>query len=240
MVSIRMGRSSSSDYATLQAASELTGVSTQTIKYWAKSDLVRKRKDGIDRKLRYSVEDLLIMKEQQRQRRTDPTAAAGIAERALLLAERADRHLRELLSVLGLDGAVLDASEDAIRELYSQADRLAESDLKFVTSIEILEWAKRLLRMNSQYLRLVEQATGDPSPWKPFLRLAERLLVESEENLMREFDAPMTAALGYLDFARRVLLGSIAEIRGGSAEQPIGQRTRDHAVDELVSLIYMV
>jgi len=235
-----MGRSSSNDYETLQAASALTGASTQTIKYWVKSGLVRKRKGGVDRRHLYSVEDLLALMAQKHKRRVDPVTAAATAERALLVAERADRHLRELLSVLGLDGAVLDVSEDAIRELYSQADRLAESDIRYVTSIEMLEWAKRLLKMNSQYLRLVEQATGDPKPWKPFLRLVERLLVESEGNLMREFDAPMTAALGYLDFARRVLLGSIAEIRGGAAEQPVGQRTRDHAVDELISLIYLV
>jgi hypothetical protein len=82
-------------------------------------------------------------------------------------------RLDELGKLLGLDVAVLPVDEDSVMSHYLGVKEALEH--KDFSLEEVLHFANELRSVDENYLRMVQEYTADPEPWRSFYELGLKL-----------------------------------------------------------------
>lgn len=135
--------------------------------------------------------------------KTDYSSILNLAIRAYMKADAAEKRVREMADLLGLDAEPLESDEGSIVTLYENVKkRLSEKPP--VDALEVRILARRLHGISEEYLRLVEHYTCDDEPWRSYLELAGYLSVNAPRSYFPA-DQELATAYGYLEAARRHL-----------------------------------
>ncbi len=163
---------SDEDLVTVEEAAFLAQVSTKTIRTWMNNGIIDRFKKPGTHRLFFRRKDMMSLAELKAEG-FDPARIRHMAIRAIVKAKRCEELLESLTTYLGFSFTHLDDSEEAILLLYTRANQLLESGPRHV--VEDLDWAKRFLSLNEEYLMAVRLHTGDSEPWKLFLAVIRML-----------------------------------------------------------------
>lgn len=163
-------------YVTPAEAAELLGVSVEMVHVYDRKQLLEAyypngRKAG----KRFLAEDVYALVELRQEHKGDfLRRLPQIAMRAVVTSRRVEKRLDELMQFLGLNDVVLPLDATSIALLHFQVEK-ALVQPRVEDQQELLDWAKKLLAINEEYLDLVKLHLGDEYPWKPYLDLARKL-----------------------------------------------------------------
>jgi len=177
---------------------KMLGVTTRTVANLSKQGMLKPVWKGRKRfYLRSDVTALLTIFNGK----TDFASMANLAIRAFVKAEMVEKKLEELLNILGFSSHSLDTDEASVTAFYEQAKRGLRREHQTMPQ-QVMLLAKKLLALSEEFLRLVEQYTGEAEPWKVFLDLAHSTCMRAPRELFT-YDYELASAYGYLDAARR-------------------------------------
>ncbi len=129
---------------------------------------------------------------------------AGLALRALVLAQRNERRLNQISDLLGLNVPLLPTEEASVIELYGKARDLLVEEERVLETADVFYWANVFYAFDEAYLRLVKQACATLQPWEPFLSLAQALCEGVPREVLR-LQPELAEAYAYLEVGRRHL-----------------------------------
>lgn len=181
-------------------AAKLLSITPRTIDLWIKQGLIKQvfrgRKSFI---LHTEVTALGQIFNGQK----DFAAVRNLAIRAYMKAEEAERKIREITELLGLETTPIDTDEESILKFYDEA-HIRVTERPPVRPAEVMVLAKKLHGITDEYLRLVETFTCDDEPWYCYMELANYLIREAPRTYFLQ-DRELAAAYGYIEAARRHL-----------------------------------
>jgi len=179
-----------------EAAKEL-GVDRVTVyKYLREGILSARQGSGGRARLAIRAEDVAVLKEAMG-RRWDLPAVAAVALQAHVASRSAERTLKRLMDVLGVNVPALILSDDDARDLYRRAKE--QLDMPGNPSVaEMLQWSKVFYALGEEHLEQLDRL-GYKEPWKLFLELAESMSVKALSSYMVK---ETEVAYGYLSMAR--------------------------------------
>lgn len=174
-------------YLTPVETAEVLGVSVEMVHVYDRRQLLEAYyPDGRKAGKRFLAEDVYALHELRQEHKGDfLRRLPQLAMRAIVTSRRVEKRLDELMQFLGLNDTVLSLEPTNVTLLHFQVEKAltlprAEGDA------ELLDWAKKLLAINEEYLDLVKLHLGEEYPWKPYLDLA-RVLSEKSEGRQRSF-----------------------------------------------------
>lgn len=198
-----MGRSrGSANLLPLERSAEILGVNPQTVLAWANRGVLEQVWIGQDSYYRQDqVSGLAPLVATTGQ--VDLGTVAARADLAYVTSRNVEVRLNALLDMLGLNRNQIDMRKFAVLELWKRVeDALLESDPLDVEGVRF--WAGTFFAIDEAYLLLVEEYVGTDEPWKKFLDLGYKLVVDIPYESFA--DAPdLRAAYGYLKAARAQL-----------------------------------
>lgn len=133
----------------------------------------------------------------------DLASVANLALRAVIKAEAAEKRVRQMAELFGLDTTPIETDEESVLSLYEQVKKGLEKDAP-VNPVTVMTLAKKFQAISEEYLQLVENYTCDDEPWRPFMDYA-RYLCEHVPHSYLDADPELKAAYGYIEAARRSL-----------------------------------
>jgi hypothetical protein len=110
----------------------------------------------------------------------DLARTATTAQRALVLAQQAERKANIALQLLGVTGVTLPTDKDGVRALFEEARDLLE-DPRLVTEAELLRWGKIFFQLTEEYLRLIAKCTRTRNAWTVLSMLGEKMSTDALE-----------------------------------------------------------
>lgn len=195
-----MGRSPlAADLVPLEQAAGLLKVAEQTILTWAERGLLEQVYVGHKSHYRRTQLESLAPLMKSDGKIDLPTLAAR-ADLAYAASRNNEQRLNEVIDLLGLNRNVLDMDEYSVRNAYRAAEN-ALLDAEPATLDEVRRWAGTFFAIDEAYLLMVEQFGSTDEPWKRYLDLGYKLLVDTPYD--RFVDEPeLRAAYAYLRAAR--------------------------------------
>lgn len=238
-----MGRSpASADLVPLNQAAEILKVPEHSILSWAEKGLLEqvfiKQRSHYRRSQLEGLAPLL-----RSDGRTDgtvdlPTLAAR-ADLAYAASRNTDQRLNNLLDLLGLNRGTLEMNEYAVRNLYREVEN-ALLDAEPVPPENVREWADVLFCVDETYLLLVEQYMGTDEPWKKFLDLGYKLVVDTPYDMFDE-QPNLRVTYAYLRAARdqlRMVSYFYCRERHGPRLTDRVFGTKPRVTDRIMGLLY--
>jgi hypothetical protein len=163
-------------YLTPQETAEVLSVSVEMVHVYDRRQLLEAYyPDGRKAGKRFLAEDVYALAELRQDQKGDfLRKLPQLAMRAVVTSRRVEKRLEELMQFLGLNDVALSLEPRDVALLHFQVERALEMP-KIEGDHELLDWAKKLLAINEEYLELVKMHLGDDYPWKPYLDLARKL-----------------------------------------------------------------
>jgi excisionase family DNA binding protein len=186
---------------TTQEAARLLKVETRTLRRMVRRGLIRPVAQGAANRLRFHLSDIAAAS-RIRNARIELHHVASVAHQALALAELTEHRLNELYTLLGIGYAPLPTDTTSVTRLYQEAERLLEVEEPELSVEEVQRWARLFLAMTPAFLRLTEEALGQPEIWQTFVTLAEKLCEQAPRGLFN-FHKDLESAYGFLEAGRR-------------------------------------
>lgn len=198
-----MGRSPlAADLVPLEKAAGLLKVHEQTILTWAERGLLEQIYVG--HKSHYRREQLESLAPlMESDGKIDLPTLAARADLAYAASRTMEQRLNALIDLLGLNRNILEMDEYSVRNLY-RATENALLDAEPATLEDVRSWAGIFFAIDEAYLLMVEKYASTEEPWKKFLDLGYKLVVDTPYD--RFIDEPdLRAAYAYLRAARNQL-----------------------------------
>lgn len=174
-------------YLTPAETAEVLGVSVEMVHVYDRKQLLEAYyPEGRKAGKRFLAEDVFALHELRQEHKGDfLRKLPQLAMRAIVTSRRVEKRLDELMQFLGLNDVALSLEPTDVAMLHFNVEKAltmprAEGDQ------ELLDWSKKLLAINEEYLDLVKMHLGDEYPWKPYLDLA-RVLSEKCGGRQRSF-----------------------------------------------------
>jgi len=204
MVAEAMGRKG--DTASEQEAADILGVHTRTLQDYVKKGWVRAHypenwRPGDPRT--YAKEEVCALKEILNED-FDLAMIYNTVVHTYVAGRVNDRRLDALERMLGLDSPVVEYDRGSIHALYLKARYASANPPK--EPEELLEWAGIFMAIHPEYFLLAKHHLEDPSPWKTFLELGEKVGMNQPGD---ESSRDMKLAYGYFQSARHHLRSSV-------------------------------
>lgn len=163
-------------YLTPQEAAEALGVSLDMVHVYTRRGLLDPHyPNGKLGRKQLRAEDVYALAALRAEHKGDIfKRLPQIAMRAAVTSRRVEQKLDELMAFLGVNDTVLSLESRAITELH-QAVEAAINNPLIENDNDIMEWAKKILAINEEYIELLKMHVKTDPPWKPYLELASIL-----------------------------------------------------------------
>jgi len=170
----------SSKFITTKQAAEKLGVSVRSIYRYAKKGILKTECRG--RKLYINENDLFQLKKGRREIITSPLQRDIVAK---LITEIDDlkNRVATISKFLNIRNEPLNLTLPEYELFYKAADQYSAEG--WPPHIEEI-WSENFARMRVEDFEQIEAATGDPHPWRPFLRLATTMHLNPYNKDLRE------------------------------------------------------
>lgn len=188
------------DLISSEEAAKILGVTKSHLHYMTRDGYLRSHLVG--QAYQYDPSEVYKLKEL---RETDITLVeiAARASRAEMIAYRLERQVSRLLNIIGADIPSVDLRKEAVVALHLKVEDACESPV--VPSIEdLLEWAQTFQSFNEQYFHEVEREFLTDEPWKPYIKLSNKLAKSMPHEKLRK-DLELSTAYNYLEMSRKNL-----------------------------------
>jgi len=184
---------------TRNGAAKILKVAVRTLGSYVEQGLLIPVREG--RKVFFRRSEVVALLEVLREGRDLP-AVTTMAMRAFIRAEICEKKLNDLLSFLGFTSIPLETSARGVLELYERAKGFHDLDAGLSDAGQVFHFAKELLAMTEEYLRLVAHHTGDGEPYAVYLKACAKI-AELAPAPRLLYDHELAAAYGYVASARR-------------------------------------
>lgn len=190
-----MGRNES--VVTPVEAAKILGVSRATVYRYQRDGLLRSAPESTVLRPLYAKNDV----EALASLREEPMSIIDMQK--TILAERTarramERRLDRIERMLCIQSPVVGYDESEVLDVVERVhDSLKEPPTEV---LEIQDLCTLLFSLHEEFLHLVEVYTGNPEPWSPFLRLAQRVY---EDGMRGVHDQELVDAYAELSSARR-------------------------------------
>lgn len=186
----------------LHKAAATLGVSPETVLTWGVRGLLEQVWDG--NRSQYREEQVLgLVPLIANAGPGDLAMIAARADHAYATSRNVEVRLNALLDLLGLNRNVLDMRQFAVIELHQRVDdALLEAEPPSLEEVRF--WAGTFFSIDEAYLCSVEKYVATDEPWKKFLDLGYKLVVDAPHYRFND-DPELRAAYGYLKAARAQL-----------------------------------
>lgn len=182
-------------------AARLLKVETRTLRQMVRRGLIRPVSRGPANRLRFHLSDIAAAS-RVRNARLELHLVSNVAHQALALAENTERRLGELYTLLGIGFSPLSTGQEAVAQLFEEAEHLLEQKKLELTVEEVRTWARTFLAMTESYLLLTEDTLGRQETWQTFVTLAEKLCEQAPRGQFT-FHKDLESAYGFLEAGRR-------------------------------------
>lgn len=162
---------------TTKEAAKLLGVTKSMVYHMTRSGLLTAAARG--KGTLYKEEDIYAVL-QARNEQMDLPKIAILALQARSQIASLEKRVEELYELLGAEyfSLKVDAASVADLHLTVRAALKNEADL---TSDQLKKWAKIFKAIDEKYLKIVNSCTASSTPWLPYLRLANKLVIAAAE-----------------------------------------------------------
>lgn len=185
---------------TSEEAAQILGVNKYSVTRMTREGLLRARLAGNANM--YDPNEVHQLKE-LRESNITFTEVAARAARAEMAANRLERQVTQLLSVIGADIPTLDTAPEAVVALHLKVqDAVTEATIPSVE--EVMSWAQTFQALSEEYFHVVAKQFQTDDPWQPYLELSNRLIRSIPHPTLRN-DLELSIAYNYLEMARRTM-----------------------------------
>lgn len=170
-----------------EKAAALAGISERTLYRYARKGLVRTKEDG--RRTLFDEEDVLKLKKGRRDILSAPLQRDMIVK-LISEVQTLKTQMSTVMRILNIQYDALQMTAPEYERFYKTAEQYSIEG--WPPQAEEM-WAEYFVRMRAEDLAKLEKITGDPHPWRPFLRLVSTMRINPyEASLADIFSAGKT------------------------------------------------
>jgi DNA-binding transcriptional MerR regulator len=167
-----------------ERAAELAGVCERSLFRYARKGLIKTRREG--RRTLFSEEDLLRLKKGRRDVLLAPMRRDTITK-LISEVQALQMQVSTITRILNIKYDSLDMTLPEYERFYQSAEQYSFEG--WPPHVEEM-WADYFVRIKVEDLEKIEKLTGDPHPWRPFLKLVSTMHLKSwNKDLMEQLAA---------------------------------------------------
>jgi hypothetical protein len=139
---------------------------------------------------------------------------------AYAVGKRVERKLDEVLDLFGAKERRLPEDPYDIEAMYRRVANALKSDLRTLTAVEVMDWAKVFLSVDETYLILAAHFMKTQEPWLHFIMLGQQMVSKAPRDFFHA-QKDLEVAYAYFSFALRSMRQAayfFCRLRDGAAE----------------------